>query len=150
VIGIVSRAQHADYVRSLGAAETMTAQDIAAGALASESIDGLLDSVAGTAFGSYVNALRPGGVLSLVGAVGGSDVSFDAFRLVEVPLTGYSTEDLDGGALRSAIDAISRWLRNGAITPPARTLFPLREAAAAHSALEQHRIQGRVLLVPDR
>jgi NADPH2:quinone reductase len=150
VIGIVSRAQHADYVRSLGAAETMTAQDIAAGALASESIDGLLDSVAGTAFGSYVNALRPGGVLSLVGAVGGSDVSFDAFRLVEVTLTGYSTEDLDGGALRSAIDAISRWLRNGAITPPARTLFPLREAAAAHSALEQHRIQGRVLLVPDR
>ena len=150
VIGIISRAQHADYVRSLGAAETMTAQDIAAGALASESIDGLLDSVAGTAFGSYVNALRPGGVLSLVGAVGGSDVSFDAFRLVEVTLTGYSTEDLDGPALRHAVDAMAQWLTNGAITPPARTPFPLREAAAAHSALEQHRIQGRVLLVPDR
>ena len=27
-----------------------------------------------------------------------SDVSFDAFRLVEVTLTGYSTEDLDGPA----------------------------------------------------
>jgi NADPH2:quinone reductase len=149
VIGIVSRAQHADYVRSLGAVETMTAQDIADGALGSDTIDGLLDTVAGTAFGAYVTALRPG-VLSLVGAVGGSDVSFDAFRLVEVTLTGYSTENLDGPSLRQAINAISEWLRSGAIVAPARTLFPLREAAAAHGALEQHRLQGRVLLVPDR
>ena len=42
------------------------------------------------------------------------------------------------------------WLRNGAIVAPSRTLFALREAAAAHGALEEHRIQGRVLLVPDR
>ena len=86
VIGIVSRAQHADYVRSLGAVETLTAQDIANGALGSETIDGLLDTVAGKSFAAYVTALRPGGVLSLVGAVGGSDVSFDAFHLVDVTL----------------------------------------------------------------
>ena len=150
VIGIVSRAEHAEYVRSLGAGKTMTAQDIANGALESETIDGLLDTVAGKAFGAYVAALRPGGVLSLVGAVGGSDVAFDAFRLVEVTLTGYSTEDLDGPSLRRAILAISGWLRNGAIVAPWRTLYPLRQAADAHTALEQHRIQGRVLLVPDR
>jgi NADPH:quinone reductase len=81
--------------------------------------------------------------------VAGSDVAFDAFRLVEVTLTGYSTEDLDGSSLRHAIDAMSQWLRNGAIVAPSRTLYPLREAADAHAALEQHRIQGRVLLVPD-
>jgi NADPH:quinone reductase len=150
VVGIVSRAQHAEYVRSLGAIETMTAQDIANGALGSETIDGLLDTVAGAWFGAYVTALRPGGVLSLVGAVGGSDVSFYAFRLVEVTLTGYSTENLDGPSLRHAVRAIAEWLRNGAIVAPSRSFFPLREAAAAHSALEQHRIQGRVLLVPDR
>jgi NADPH:quinone reductase len=150
VIGIVSRAQHTEYVRSLGAVETMTAQDIANGALGPETIDGLLDTVAGEAFGTYAAALRPGGVLSLVGAVGGSDVSFDAFRLVEVTLTGYATENLDGPSLRHAIDAISEWVRSGAIVAPSRTLFPLREAAAAHGALEQHRIQGRVLLVSDR
>jgi NADPH2:quinone reductase len=150
VIGIVSRAQHADYVRSLGAVETLTAQDIANGALGPETIDGLLDTVAGKSFAAYVTALRPGGVLSLVGAVGGSDVSFDSFRLVDVTLTGYSTESLDGPSLQHAIDAISKWLRSGAIVAPARTLFALREAAAAHSALEQHRMQGRVLLVPER
>jgi len=150
VIGIVSRAQHAEYVRSLGAVETLTAQDIANGALGSETIDGLLDTVAGKSFAAYVTALRPGGVLSLVGAVGGSDVSFDAFRLVDVTLTGYSTESLDGPSLQHAIDAISEWLRSGVIVAPSRTLFALREAAAAHSALEEHRMQGRVLLVPER
>src|SRR6516165_8487531 len=150
VIGIVSRAQHADYVRSLGAIEIMTARDVANGALGSETIDGLLDTVAGAGFAAYVNALRPGGALSLVGAVGGSDVSFDAFRLVEVTLTGYSTESLDGPSLQHAIDAISEWLRSGVIVAPSRTLFALREAAAAHTALEQHRMQGRVLLVPER
>ena len=150
VIGIVSRAQHAEYVRSLGAVETLTAQDIANGALGSETIDGLLDTVAGKSFAAYVTALRPGGVLSLVGAVGGSDVSFDAFRLVDVTLTGYSTESLDGPSLQHAIDAISEWLRSGVIVAPSRTLFALREAAAAHTALEQHRMQGRVLLVPER
>jgi len=150
VIGIVSRAQHAEYVRSLGAVETLTAQDIANGALGSETIDGLLDTVAGKSFAAYVTALRPGGVLSLVGAVGGSDVSFDAFRLVDVTLTGYSTESLDGPSLQHAIDAISEWLRSGVIVAPSRTLFALREAAAAHTALEQPRMQGRVLLVPER
>ena len=121
--------------------------DIANGALGVETIDGVLDTVAGQSFGACVTALRAGGVLSQVGAVGGSDVSFDAYRLLEVMLTGYSSETLDGHALRGAIRAISERLRQGVIPVPARTLFPLAEAAAAHTELEQHRVQGRVLLV---
>ena len=61
-----------------------------------------------------------------------------------------TTENLDGRSLRQAVDAMADWLRNGAIAAPSRSLFALREAAAAHGALEEHRIQGRVLLVPDR
>jgi NADPH2:quinone reductase len=125
----------------------MVPQDIANGALGVESIDGVLDTVAGKSFGACVTALRPGGVLSLVGAVGGSDVSFDAYRLLEVTLAGYSSETLDGPALQRAIGAISEQLKQGAIPLPARTLFPLAEAAAAHTELEQHRAKGRVLLL---
>jgi NADPH:quinone reductase-like Zn-dependent oxidoreductase len=51
---------------------------------ASETVLGVLDTVAGKSFGTYVTALRPAGVLSLVGAVGGSDVSFDAYQLLQV------------------------------------------------------------------
>jgi NADPH2:quinone reductase len=148
VVGIVSRAEQAPYVRSLGAADTLTPHDIANGALGAETFDGVLDAVAGNAFVAYVTALRRGGVLSLVGAVGGSNVSFDAYRLLEVTLTGYSSESLNGPALRGAIASIAAFLKAGAILAPARTLLPLSEAAAAHASLEQHQVHGRVLLIP--
>jgi NADPH2:quinone reductase len=150
VIGLISRPEQAEYVRALGAATTMVPQDIANGALGVEAIDGVLDTVAGKSFDACVTALRPGGVLSMVGAVGGSNVCFDAYRLLEVTLTGYSSETLDGPALRGAIGAICERLKQGAIAVPARTVFPLAEAAAAHSLLEQHRAQGRLLLVAPR
>jgi len=104
--------------------------------------------VADKSFGKYVTALRPGGMLSLVGAVGGSDVSFDAYQLLQVTLTGYASDTLDGAALRHAIRSISGWVSRGVIQAPVRRVFPLGEAAAAHAQLEQHLVQGRVLLVP--
>jgi NADPH:quinone reductase len=150
VIGIVSRPEHAEYVRSLGAAETITATDVAAGALAPETIDGVLDTVGGESFASYLEALRRGGVLSLVGAVGGSDVSFDAYRLLEVTLTGYASDTLDGAALRRAVRFIFGWLSKGQIRAPDRREFLLADAAAAHAKLEQRSVQGRVVLIPGR
>ena len=147
VIGIISRSEQTEYVRSLGASTVVGSESVAAGALGSESIDGILDTVAGKTFASYVAALRPGGVLSLIGAVGGSDVTFDAYRLLEVTLTGYASDTLDGPALRRAMHSISGWLSQGVIRAPVHTLFTLEEAAAAHAKLEQHSIQGRVLLV---
>ena len=148
VVGLLSSPKQDEYVRSLGASETHTSADAAAGGLGSESLDGVLDTVAGAAFGAYVSALRPGSTLSLVGAVGGSAVTFNAYRLLEVTLTGYSSENLDGHALRRAIGRISQWLIEGALRPPAVTSFPLSDAAAAHTALERHEIRGRALLVP--
>jgi hypothetical protein len=65
-----------------------------------------------------------------------------------VALTGYSTEDLDGTALRTATLAIVNWLRLKALVPPARTLLPLHQAAEAHARLERRSVDGRVLLVP--
>jgi NADPH:quinone reductase len=148
VIGIVSRPEHAAYVRSLGASGAISSHDVAAGALAPETVDGVLDTLGGKSFGAYVDALRPGGVLSSVGAVGGSDVSFDAYRLLEITLTGYASDVLDGAALRRAIASISGWLSKGAIRAPERTVFSLDEAAAAHAKLEQHAVRGRVVLIP--
>jgi NADPH2:quinone reductase len=147
VIGIISGSEQAEYVRSMGASITINSQDVAAGALGPETVDGVLDTVAGKSFGAYVDALRPAGVLSLVGAVGGSDVSFDAYRLLEVKLTGYASDTLDGAGLRRAISSISEWVSRDIIRAPVRSVFPLQEAAAAHAKLEQHLVQGRVLLV---
>ena len=79
----------------------------------------MLDAVGGDLFDPCVRTLRPGGTRCLVGAVAGSEVRFDAYQLMQpVPLTGYSSEDLDGAALRRAIEALSGWLRRGELRPP--------------------------------
>jgi NADPH2:quinone reductase len=148
VVAVVSRAERADYVRSLGAEEVVLASEAAKGALGEETLDGVLDATAGGSFGSLVGALRPGGTLSLVGAVAGSAVSFDAYRLVEVTLTGYSSEQLDGTALRRAMTTFVDWLRCGILKPPERTVYALEDAAQAHETLERRGVQGRLLLVP--
>jgi NADPH2:quinone reductase len=150
VVAIVSRAAQADYVRSLGATDVFAPDDVAGGALGEATLDGILDGVAGASFGACVAALRPGATLCLVGSVAGHQVAFDTDHLYNVTLTGYSTESLDGPGLRRAMAAISGYLRRGALVPPARTVFPLAEAAAAHAALERHGVQGRLLLVPTR
>jgi NADPH:quinone reductase len=148
VVGIISRSEQADYVRSLGASTVLTSQEVAAGALAAETLDGILDTVAGKSFESYVEALRPGGTLSCVGAVGGNRVSFDAYSLLQVTLTGYASDVLDGAALRNAVNRLSEWIKGGMIRIPARSVFPLEEAATAHAKLEQRLVTGRVLLTP--
>jgi NADPH2:quinone reductase len=148
VVGIVSRAAQADYVRTLGAAEVLTGAEAADGGLGEETLDGILDAVAGAAFGARVAALRPGAALSLIGAVGGAEVSFDAYRLLNVTLTGYSSESLDGSRLRAAMVEIAKLLRGGRLAVPAITRMPLRDAAVAHERLERRQLHGRVLLVP--
>jgi NADPH2:quinone reductase len=86
----------------------------------------------------------------MVGAVGGGEVTFDAYHLLNVTLTGYSSETLDGAGLRAAMAKICRWLRDGKLKPPACTNLPLHGASRAHAALEARGIEGRLLLVSGR
>ena len=109
------------------------------------SADLVLDGVAGPLFAPLIAALRPGGRYCMFGAAAGGDVSFDAWGLIERRvLTGYSTEDLDGKALRKA----TRELLALRLPTPTTTVLPLAEAARAHALLEQRSLQGRVVLVP--
>lgn len=144
VVAVVSRDGQQDYLRSLGAAEVL----VGGAGLAAGSLDAALDVVGGPLFGPLVGALRPGGTLSVVGAVGGGLVSLDPYVLLLVTLTGWSSETLDGPALRAAVRMLTGRLRDGRLRPPARTVLPLAEAARAHVLLGSRGVRGRVLLVP--
>jgi NADPH:quinone reductase len=150
VIGLVSRPEQADYVRALGADDVVVWPKNRAPCLEPESFDGALDAVAaGNLFGPCVSGLRSGGILSLVGAVSGGVVAFDAWQLIRpVTLTGYSTESLDGTALREAIAALSRWITTKAVRPPDHQIMLLSEAARAHRLMEDGHVKGRLLLIP--
>lgn len=149
VVGVVSRVEQVEYVRSLGADEVVVSVRGELAPITPGSVDGVLDTVGAALFEQSLTALRPGGTLSLVGAVGGSEIRLDLWDLIRpVTLTGYSTESLDGSTLQSAVAALAAWLKVGAIDAPASTTMPLAEAARAHAMLEGRGVSGRVLLVP--
>jgi NADPH2:quinone reductase len=149
VVCLVSRPEQADAVRALGAQEVIVSPRGHPARLEAQSVDGVLDSVAGDLLARCVTALRAGGVLSLVGAVAGADVAFDGWQLMRpVTLTGYSSEALDREALRTAVAALCGWMATGALRPPPHQIIPLAEAARAHRLIEQGGVHGRVLLRP--
>lgn len=147
VIACVRDSSRARDLATHGAAEIV--DDVSA--IPARSLNGVLDTVAGPLFEPLVGALADGGVLSLVGAVAGGRVSFDAWELARaVTLTGYGSEELDGPALRSATADIFALLRQGTLTPPRWRTMPLEDAAEAHRLLEEGAASGRILLTDER
>lgn len=150
VVALVSRPERAEYVRGLGADRiVVTSRDDLAAALPRRSVDRVLDTVGGPLFGACANALRSGGGLCSVGSVGGAGVAFDVNALqLPATLTGYSSESLDGPGLRDAMTTICTLLAVDELALPEITQLPLEGAATAHTLLEEHGVQGRVLLIP--
>jgi NADPH2:quinone reductase len=151
VIALVSGPAQAETARALGADEVIVSPRTAPVTIEPRSVDGVFDTVGGPVFGACVAALRPGGILSTVGAAGGGAVVFDVWALIApVTLTGYSTETLDGADLRKAIAALGRLLQSGGIVPPPYTVESLENVATVHARIEAGDLTGRVLLVPER
>jgi NADPH:quinone reductase len=143
VTALVSRHSTIDYVQALGAEKVLC--EVAPDA---SSFDGVLDTVSGPLFGPCVKSLKAHGTYSMVGAVAGADVAFDAWHLITpVKLTGYSSENLSGDQLQQGIDLISELLKQGRLPVPVRTTFKLDDAAEAHTVLETRGTRGRILLV---
>ena len=129
--------------RSLGA--NVVALDRTSAPPSANSADAILDVVGGAMFPHLVAALRPHARYCMVGAAASAGVTFDLWSLLDGrSLTGYSTEDLDGHALR----ATTRELLEMELPSPALTVIPLNEAARAHELLESRAARGRVVLVP--
>ena len=129
--------------RSLGA--DVVALDRTSAPPSAGSADAILDAVGGAMFPHLVNALRPHGRYCAIGATAGADVAFDLWSLLDGrALTGYSSEDLDGDALRVA----TRELLAMKLPSPATTVMPLADAARAHELLESRAVRGRIVLIP--
>jgi hypothetical protein len=93
--------------------------------------------------------LRKGSArLVFVGGTSGGDLSFSGWALMRpVTLLGWSSEGLDAGLLQDAIDRIAQAVFAGDLAVPGAARFALREAAAAHAAMERGELAGRVMLV---
>lgn len=110
-----------------------------------------LDGVGGTLGRQALELLGPGGRLILYGWSSGAATRFDAGDLYRAGLT--ATVALAPGLLRRP--GVLRGLETEALAAaaagrlrPLLTRFALRDAAAAHAALEERRTVGKVVLVP--
>jgi NADPH2:quinone reductase len=149
VTAVVSRPEAADEAVRRGADDVLVIARDAVGPVPAGAYDAVIETVAGPAFRSSVEALTDNGTLCLVGAVGGGHVDFDAWQLIRpVRLTGYSTETLTGADLAHTLKALVDWLQMQALAVPPYRLMPLAQADQAHALLEQGNIRERLLLVP--
>src|SRR5439155_5169893 len=97
--------------------------------------DAVVDTTGGPLFAEHLAALRPGGRLVTCGAHGGEVVPLDLIELFRHGhrILGFrvATPDEIRDALRMALA--------GRIRVPVDRTFPLSEAAAAHSYMEERR-----------
>ena len=150
VVAVLPRTGKDDYVRDLGAAQVAHLDEgPLVEQLGARSVDAVLETTGARTFADSTALLRRGGRLCLVGALTGPDLRLSAWDLMQdLVLTGYSSENLDGDALRASIAGIVELVRDGRLQAPAIERFAMADAAEAHRRIEAGELKGRALLVP--
>ncbi|RCX31301.1 alcohol dehydrogenase family protein [Thioalbus denitrificans] len=134
----------ADRLRALGAERTIGRNDSVVDALGRESIDVVVDLVAGPRFPELLEALRPGGRYAVSGAIGGPLVELDVRTLYLKDLTLHGCTALDP----EVFPALVGYIEQGRIVPVVAGTFPLERIAEAQTAfLSKHHVGKLVLTV---
>ncbi len=158
VIGTTSTAEKAALAREAGAAQTIdyTREDFAAEArraTGGRGVDVVYDSVGRTTWEKSLDSLAPRGMLVLFGQSSGPVPPLDPLILSQKgslyltrPTLGHYTATPQDLTARAG--EVLEWVREGKLRIHIGREFPLRDAAAAHNALEGRATTGKVLLVP--
>ncbi|MBV9735350.1 MAG: quinone oxidoreductase [Acidisphaera sp.] len=157
VIGVVSSEAKAELARQHGAAHTVIGhanlpaevKRITGGAM----VPAVYDSVGRDTFYASLDCLAPLGIMvsfgNASGAVGPVDIGLlgakGSLFLTRPSLATYTAKrsDLEQSA-RELFDVVS----SGAVAIRVNQTFPLRDAAAAHVALESRKTTGSTVLIP--
>jgi len=145
VIAVTSPAK-ADALRDIGADETIGRDDDYPGRLGGDSVDVVIDLVAGPKWHSLLDVLRPGGRYAVSGAIGGPIVELDVRTLYLKDLSFFGCTVLEPEVFPNLVAHIER----GRIKPLVAETFPLsRIAEAQETFLRKGHIGKIVLTVAD-
>ncbi|KUM79653.1 quinone oxidoreductase family protein [Streptomyces griseorubiginosus] len=146
VVGAVSDAAKADFVRALGADATALYGDGSWG----DPVDYVLDAVGGDLLTPALAALAPGGRLVAYSSGGGTIQAYDLLVGAK-SVTGFQMAQI----ARERPELYERWRRDlwrmfsaGTLRPVVHGEFALEDAAKAHAAIESRRNLGKVVLRP--
>ncbi len=157
VIGVVSSAAKADIARAHGAAEVIVGYDdlpatvkrLTHGAM----VPVVYDSIGRDTFEASLDCLAPLGLMVSFGNASGPVPPIDISQLAAkgslfLTRPSLATYAAKTSELRSAAATLFEAVRSGAISVTINQSFPLREAAAAHTALEARQTTGSTILMP--
>lgn len=145
VIAITSPSK-SDKVLSLGADKILLREDSLVQGLGSNSIDVVIDLVAGEKWPELFDVLRPSGRYAAAGAIGGPIVELDIRTLYLKDLSLFGCTVLDKDVFSNLIKCIEQ---NDIIPVVAKT-FPLDQIAAAQKYFVTKRHTGKIVLtLPD-
>lgn len=144
VVGAVSDAAKADFVRATGADEVVTYDDLGT------SVDYVLDAVGGDLLTPALAAVAPGGRLVAYSSGGGTIQAYDLLVGART-VTGFQMARI----ARERPQLYERWRRElwglfgeRRLRPAVHATFALEDAARAHEAIESRSNLGKVVLLP--
>lgn len=141
VIAVTSPAK-ADLLRDLGAEQTVARDADYVATLGRNSVDVVIDLVAGDAWPALLEVLRPGGRYAVAGAIAGPMVTLDVRTLYLKDLSFFGCTVLDPQVFGNLVGRIAR----GEIKPLVADTYPLRDIAAAQVAFTKKSHVGKIVL----
>ncbi|MEH6833899.1 MULTISPECIES: zinc-binding dehydrogenase [Falsihalocynthiibacter] len=141
----VTSASKAKALLELGAMKTLDRGDDLVAALGANSVDVVIDLVAGSKWPSLLDVLRPGGRYAVAGAIGGPLVELDIRTLYLKDLSFFGCTVLEPQVFSNLVGRIER----KEIAPLVAETYPLRDIAAPQSAFGEKGHIGKIVLVLD-
>ncbi|MEY4175456.1 MAG: Adh2 [Actinomycetota bacterium] len=134
----------AQQVLAIGADRVIDRHDDAAATLREESVDLVVDNVAGPSFGSMLKVLRRGGRYVSSGAIGGPIVPLDmrTMYLKDITLIGCTAWD------EPVFPNLVGYIERGEIRPLVAATFPMERIADAQREFLLKRHVGKFVLLP--
>lgn len=143
VIALAS-ATKAEQVKALGADQVVHRGELLEDTIAKNSIDVVVDLVAGEAWCELLNVLKKGGRYATAGAIGGPMVELDVRTLYLKDLSFFGCtfqEDI-------VFENLVRYIEAGEIRPVVAQTFPLKEIIKAQEVFQGKSFTGKLVLIP--
>ena len=141
VIAVTSPAK-SEALRRLGAERTLAREDSVVEKLGRDSIDVVVDLVAGPQWSALLDVLRPGGRYAVAGAIGGPLVELDVRTLYLKDLSLFGCTVLDPEVFPNLIDHIE----SRRLSPVVAETFPLDQIADAQTTFMSKKHIGKIVL----
>jgi len=143
VIAVASAAK-AEDLYAIGADKVIDRNAELVDAIGRDSVDVVVDLVAGAAWPSLLEVLKRGGRYATAGAIAGPMVELDVRTLYLKDLTLIGCTFQDDIVFENLVDYIER----GEIRPIVAQIFPLSEIGAAQEEFLAKKFTGKLVLVP--